>query len=96
MYIDLFLNVKVGDEVKVIGFMMCNFIEYMVVIVVENIINKLGMYMKEDGLFNYVIGEVLKVGMMEDEGDGVIKYVVVEYLLLNGKKDIIDVFLIKG
>ncbi|MBW3216754.1 hypothetical protein KZC64_24670, partial [Salmonella enterica subsp. enterica serovar Javiana] len=30
------------------------------------------------------------------EGDGATKYVVVEYPSLNGKKDIIDVFLTKG
>ncbi|HDR7798512.1 TPA: hypothetical protein QCY03_002281 [Bacillus tropicus] len=96
VYIDSLSNVKVGDEVKATGSMMRNFTEYMVATAVENTTNKLGMHMKEDGSPNYVIGEVSKVGTMEDEGDGATKYVVVEYPSLNGKKDIIDVFLTKG
>ncbi|HDR4371063.1 hypothetical protein P9Z84_11930 [Bacillus cereus] len=96
VYIDSLSNVKVGDEVKAIGSMMRNFTEYMVATAVENTTNKLGMHMKEDGSPDYVIGEVAKVGTMEDEGDGATKYVVVEYPSLNGKKDIIDVFLTKG
>ncbi|HDR4764324.1 F0F1 ATP synthase subunit alpha [Bacillus thuringiensis] len=96
VYIDSLSNVKVGDEVKATGSMMRNFTEYMVATAVENTTDKLGMHMKEDGSPNYVIGEVSKVGTMEDEGDGATKYVVVEYPSLNGKKDIIDVFLTKG
>ncbi|UDW01424.1 hypothetical protein FHQ13_003130 [Bacillus cereus] len=96
VYIDSLSNVKVGDEVKAIGSMMRNFTEYMVATAVENTTNKLGMHMKEDGSPDYVIGEVAKVGTMEDEGDGATKYVVVEYPSLNGKKVIIDVFLTKG
>ncbi|HDR7542611.1 hypothetical protein [Bacillus sp. CH_442] len=96
VYIDSLSNVKVGDEVKATGSMMRNFTEYMVATAVENTTNKLGMHMKEDGSPNYVIGEVSKVGTMEGEGDGATKYVVVEYPSLNGKKDIIDVFLTKG
>ncbi|MCQ6529663.1 hypothetical protein [Bacillus mycoides] len=96
VYIDSLSNVKVGDEVKATGSMMRNFTEYMIANTVENTSNKLGMHMKEDGSPDYVIGEVSKVGTMEDEGDGSIKYVVVEYPSLNGKKDIIDVFLTKG
>jgi len=96
VYIDSLSNVKVGDEVKATGSMMRNFTEYMVATAVENTTNKLGMHMKEDGSPDYVIGEVAKVGTMEDEGDGATKYVVVEYPSLNGKKDIIDVFLTKG
>ncbi len=96
VYIDSLSNVKVGDEVKATGSMMRNFTEYMVATAVENTTNKLGMHMKEDGSPNYVIGEVSKVGTMEDEGDGATKYVVVEYPSLNGKKAIIDVFLTKG
>lgn len=96
VYIDSLSNVKVGDEVKATGSMMRNFTEYMVATAVENTTNKLGMHMKEDGSPDYVIGEVAKVGAMEDEGDGATKYVVVEYPSLNGKKDIIDVFLTKG
>ncbi|QBP90795.1 hypothetical protein E1A90_05090 [Bacillus mycoides] len=96
VYIDSLSNVKVGDEVKATGSMMRNFTEYMIANTVENTSNKLGMHMKEDGSPDYVIGEVSKVGTMEDEGDGSTKYVVVEYPSLNGKKDIIDVFLTKG
>ncbi|OFD56140.1 F0F1 ATP synthase subunit alpha [Bacillus mycoides] len=96
VYIDALSNVKVGDEVKATGSMMRNFTEYMIANTVENTSNKLGMHMKEDGSPDYVIGEVSKVGMMEDEGDGSTKYVVVEYPSLNGKKVIIDVFLTKG
>ncbi|QUG84751.1 hypothetical protein [Bacillus nitratireducens] len=96
VYIDSLSNVKVGDEVKATGSMMRNFTEYMIANTVENTSNKLGMHMKEDGSPNYVIGEVSKVGTMEDEGDSSTKYVVVEYPSLNGKKDIIDVFLTKG
>lgn len=96
VYIDLLSNVKVGDEVKATGSMMRNFTEYMVATAIENTTNKLGMHMKEDGSPDYVIGEVAKVGTMEDEGDGATKYVVVEYPSLNGKKVIIDVFLTKG
>ncbi|WJX03226.1 hypothetical protein [Bacillus cereus] len=96
VYIDSLSNVKVGDEVKATGSMMRNFTEYMVATAVENTTNKLGMHMKEDGSPDYVIGEVAKVGTMEDEGDGATKYVVVEYPSLNGKKVIIDVFLTKG
>jgi hypothetical protein len=96
VYIDSFSNVKVGDEVKATGSMMRNFTEYMIANTVENTSNKLGMHMKEDSSPDYVIGEVSKVGTMEDEGDGSTKYVVVEYPSLNGKKDIIDVFLTKG
>ncbi|MED1135764.1 hypothetical protein [Bacillus paranthracis] len=96
VYIDSFSNVKVGDEVKATGSMMRNFTEYMVATAIENTTNKLGMHMKEDGSPDYVIGEVSKVGTMEDEGDGANKYVVVEYPSLNGKKVIIAVFLTKG
>ncbi|MET7020530.1 hypothetical protein [Bacillus mycoides] len=96
VYIDSLSNVKVGDEVKATGSMMRNFTEYMIANTVENTSNKLGMHMKEDGSPDYVIGEVSKVGTMEDEGDSSTKYVVVEYPSLNGKKDIIDVFLTKG
>ncbi|MDA1679669.1 hypothetical protein [Bacillus cereus group sp. TH152-1LC] len=96
VYMDSFLNVKVGDEVKATGSMMRNFTEYMIANTVENTSNKLGMHMKEDGSPDYVIGEVSKVGMMEGEGEGSTKYVVVEYPSLNGKKVIIDVFLTKG
>ncbi|MEH6935904.1 hypothetical protein [Bacillus sp. JJ783] len=96
VYIDALSNVKVGDEVKATGSMMRNFTEYMIANTVENTSSKLGMHMKEDGSPDYVIGEVSKVGMMEDEGDGSTKYVVVEYPSLNGKKVIIDVFLTKG
>ncbi|MBE7149651.1 hypothetical protein FUT12_19085 [Bacillus mycoides] len=96
VYIDSFSNVKVGDEVKATGSMMRNFTEYMIATAVENTTNKLGMHMKEDGSPDYVIGEVSKVGTMEDEGEVSTKYVVVEYPSLNGKKVIIDVFLTKG
>ncbi|MFE9077822.1 hypothetical protein [Bacillus mobilis] len=96
VYMDTFSNVKVGDEVKATGSMMRNFTEYMIANTVENTSNKLGMHMKEDGTPDYVIGEVSKVGMMEGEGEGSTKYVVVEYPSLNGKKVIIDVFLTKG
>ncbi|PFS66671.1 ATP F0F1 synthase subunit alpha [Bacillus cereus] len=96
VYMDTFSNVKVGDEVKATGSMMRNFTEYMIANTVENTSNKLGMHMKEDGSPDYVIGEVSKVGMMEGEGEGSTKYVVVEYPSLNGKKVIIDVFLTKG
>lgn len=95
VYRDSLSNVKVGDEVKATGSMMRNFTEYMIANTVENTSNKLGMHMKEDGSPDYVIGEVSKVGTMEDEGDGTTKYVVVEYPSLNGKKVIIDVFLTK-
>ncbi|HDR4563131.1 F0F1 ATP synthase subunit alpha [Bacillus cereus] len=96
VYMDIFSNVKVGDEVKVTGSMMRNFTEYMIANTIENTSNKLGMHMKEDGSPDYVVGEVSKVGKMEDGGDGATKYVVVEYPSLNGKKVIIDVFLTKG
>ncbi|MGG0219879.1 hypothetical protein ABEZ32_27765 [Bacillus mycoides] len=96
VYIDSLSNVKVGDEVKATGSMVRNFTEYMIANTIENTSNKLGMHMKEDGSPDYVIGEVSKVGTMEDEGDSSTKYVVVEYPSLNGKKDIIDVFLTKG
>ncbi|WP_075309105.1 ATP F0F1 synthase subunit alpha [Bacillus wiedmannii] len=96
VYMDTFSNVKVGDEVKATGSMMRNFTEYMVANTVENTSNKLGMHMKEDGSPDYVIGEVAKVGTMEDAEDGATKYVVVEYPSINGKKVIIDVFLTKG
>ncbi|MBE7105139.1 hypothetical protein FT637_19475 [Bacillus cereus] len=96
VYIDSLSNVKVGDEVKATGSMMRNFTEYMIANTVENTSNKLGMHMKEDSSLDYVIGEVSKVGTMEDEGDGSTKYVVVEYPSINGKKVIIDVFLTKG
>ncbi|MGH0666677.1 hypothetical protein [Bacillus paranthracis] len=91
VYMDTFSNVKVGDEVKATGSMMRNFTEYMVATAIENTTNKLGMHMKEDGSPDYVIGEVSKVGT-----DGATKYVIVGYPSLNGKKDIIDVFLTKG
>ncbi|WP_439876767.1 hypothetical protein ACSLGG_30035 (plasmid) [Bacillus mycoides] len=96
VYIEKLSNVKVGDEVKATGSMMRNFTEYMVATEVENTTNKLGMHLKENGSPDYVIGEVSKVGTMEDEGDGATKYVVVEYPSVDGKKDIIDVFLTKG
>ncbi|HDR8180917.1 TPA: hypothetical protein QC116_000243 [Bacillus thuringiensis] len=96
VYMDSFSNVKVGDEVKATGSMMRNFTEYMIANTVEKTSNKLGMHMKEDGSPDYVIGEVSKVGTMEYGGDGSTKYVVVEYPSLNGKKDIIDVFITKG
>ncbi|MGY2614100.1 hypothetical protein [Bacillus pretiosus] len=96
VYIDSLSNVKVGDEVKATGSMMRNFTEYMIANTVENTSNKLGIHMKEDGSPDYVIGEVSKVGTMEEEGEGSTKYVVVEYPSLNGKKVIIDVFLTKG
>ncbi|AZQ47165.1 MULTISPECIES: ATP F0F1 synthase subunit alpha [Bacillus] len=96
VYMDTFSNVKVGDEVKATGSMMRNFTEYMVAAAIENTTNKLGMHMKEDGSPDYVIGEVSKVGTMEDGVEGFTKYVVVEYPSLNGKKVIIDVFLTKG
>ncbi|MFB5582018.1 hypothetical protein ETJ91_16305 [Bacillus albus] len=96
VYMDTFSNVKVGDEVKATGSMMRNFTEYMVAVAIENTTNKLGMHMKEDGSPDYVIGEVSKVGTMEDGVEGFTKYVVVEYPSLNGKKVIIDVFLTKG
>ncbi|MFK4320186.1 hypothetical protein ABH946_002891 [Bacillus sp. RC145] len=96
VYIDSLSNVKVGDEVKATGSMMRNFTEYMIANTVENTSNKLGMHMKEDGSPDYVIGEVSKVGTMEDEGDDSTKYVIVQYPSVNGKKAIIDVFLTKG
>ncbi|PEU75743.1 ATP F0F1 synthase subunit alpha [Bacillus cereus] len=96
VYMDSFSNVKIGDEVKATGSMMRNFTEYMIANTVENTSNKLGMHMKEDGSPDYVIGEVSKVGTMEEEGDVSTKYVGVEYPSLNGKKVIIDVFLTKG
>ncbi|EJR36039.1 MULTISPECIES: F0F1 ATP synthase subunit alpha [Bacillus cereus group] len=96
VYIDSLSNVKVGDEVKATGSMMRNFTEYMIANTVENTSNKLGMHMKEDGSPDYVIGEVSKVGTMNDEGDDSTKYVIVQYPSVNGKKAIIDVFLTKG
>ncbi|OTW86286.1 hypothetical protein H0242_29560 (plasmid) [Bacillus thuringiensis serovar sumiyoshiensis] len=93
VYIENLSNVKVGDEVKATGYMMRNFTEYMVATDVENTTNKLGMHLKEDGSLDYVIGEVLELGMMEDSAT---KYVVVEYPSKNGEKDVIDVFLTKG
>ncbi|EJV71181.1 MULTISPECIES: F0F1 ATP synthase subunit alpha [Bacillus cereus group] len=96
VYIDALSNVKVGDEVKATGSMMRNFTEYMIANTVENTSNKLGMHMKEDGSPDYVIGEVSKVGTMNDEGDDSTKYVIVQYPSVNGKKAIIDVFLTKG
>ncbi|EJQ00060.1 F0F1 ATP synthase subunit alpha [Bacillus cereus] len=96
VYIDSFSNVKVGDEVKATGSMMRNFTEYMIANAVENTSNKLGMHMKEDGSPDYVIGEVSKIGTMEDEGNGSTKYVVVQYPSVNGKKAIIEVYLTKG
>ncbi|OOR17250.1 ATP F0F1 synthase subunit alpha [Bacillus mycoides] len=96
VYIDSLSNVKVGDEVKATGSMMRNFTEYMIANTVENTSNKLGMHMKEDGSPDYVIGEVSKVGTMNDEGDDSTKYVIVQYPSVNGKKTIIDVFLTKG
>ncbi|MGG5737909.1 MULTISPECIES: ATP F0F1 synthase subunit alpha [Bacillus cereus group] len=96
VYMDSLSNVKVGDEVKATGSMMRNFTEYMVATAVENTTNKLGMHMKEDGSPDYVIGEVSKVGTMEDEGDSATKYVVVQYPSVNGKKSIIEVYLTKG
>ncbi|GAB6440284.1 F0F1 ATP synthase subunit alpha [Bacillus luti] len=96
VFMDSLSNVKVGDEVKATGSMMRNFTEYMVATEIENTTNKLGMHMNEDGSPDYVMGEVSKVGTMEDEGDDATKYVVVEYPSLNGKKVIIDVFLTKG
>ncbi|HDR7624195.1 TPA: hypothetical protein QCX73_002964 [Bacillus mycoides] len=96
VYIDSFSNVKVGDEVKATGSMMRNFTEYMIANTVENTSNKLGMHMKEDGSPDYVIGEVSKIGTMEDEGNGSTKYVVVQYPSVNGKKAIIEVYLTKG
>ncbi|EOO20475.1 F0F1 ATP synthase subunit alpha [Bacillus cereus] len=96
VYIDSLSNVKVGDEVKATGSMMRNFTEYMIANTVENTSNKLGMHMKEDGSPDYVIGEVSKVGTMEDEGDSSTKYVVVQYPSVNGKKAIIEVYLTKG
>ncbi|MBW3494679.1 hypothetical protein [Bacillus sp. FDAARGOS_1420] len=96
VYIDSFSNVKVGDEVKATGSMMRNFTEYMIANTVENTSNKLGMHMKEDGSPDYVIGEVSKVGTMNDEGDVSTKYVIVQYLSVNGKKAIIEVYLTKG
>lgn len=96
VYIDSFSNVKVGDEVKATGSMIRNFTEYMIANTVENTSNKLGMHMKEDGSPDYVIGEVSKVGTMNDEGDDSTKYVIVQYPSVNGKKAIIDVFLTKG
>ncbi|KWU54918.1 hypothetical protein AWW70_26280 [Bacillus mycoides] len=70
IYTDTFSNVKVGDEVRVTGAMMRNFTDYMIANSVENTSYKLGMHMKEDGSPNYVIGEVSKVAMMEDELEG--------------------------
>ncbi|MBJ7997751.1 hypothetical protein [Bacillus mycoides] len=96
VYIDSFSNVKVGDEVKATGSMMRNFTEYMIANTVENTSNKLGMHMKEDGSPDYIIGEVSKIGTMEDEGNGSTKYVVVQYPSVNGKKAIIEVYLTKG
>ncbi|TBX60455.1 hypothetical protein E0M27_02450 [Bacillus mycoides] len=96
VYIDSFSNVKVGDEVKATGSMMRNFTEYMIANTVENTSNKLGMHMKEDGSPDYVIGEVSKIGTIEDEGNGSTKYVVVQYPSVNGKKAIIEVYLTKG
>ncbi|PGK43536.1 ATP F0F1 synthase subunit alpha [Bacillus anthracis] len=96
VYMDSLSNVKVGDEVKATGSMMRNFTEYMVATAVENTTNKLGMHMKEDGSPDYVIGEITKVATMEDEVEGSIKYVVVEYPSVNGKKSIIEVDLTKG
>ncbi|EOO18424.1 MULTISPECIES: F0F1 ATP synthase subunit alpha [Bacillus] len=96
VYIDSLSNVKVGDEVKATGSMMRNFTEYMIANTVENTSNKLGMHMKEDGSPDYVIGEVSKIGTMEDEGNGSTKYVVVQYPSVNGKKAIIEVYLTKG
>ncbi|MDM5428522.1 hypothetical protein [Bacillus mycoides] len=96
VYIASFSNVKVGDEVKATGSMMRNFTEYMIANTVENTSNKLGMHMKEDGSPDYVIGEVSKIGTIEDEGNGSTKYVVVQYPSVNGKKAIIEVYLTKG
>ncbi|MED2041145.1 hypothetical protein P4V58_29305 [Bacillus wiedmannii] len=96
IYINSLSNVKVGDEVKATGSMMRDFTEYMLATEVENTTNKLGMHMKEDGSRDYVIGKISEVGTMEDGGDEPIKYVVVEYPLPNGEKEIIDVFLTKG
>lgn len=93
VYIENLSNVKIGDEVKATGYMMRNFTEYMVATDVDNTTNKLGMHLKEDGSPDYVIGEVLELGMMEDSAT---KYVVVEYPSKNGEKDVIDVFLTKG
>ncbi|OAK34479.1 hypothetical protein SAMN04487767_102264 [Bacillus wiedmannii] len=93
VYIENLSNVKVGDEVKATGSMMRNFTEYMVATEVENTTNKLGMHLKENGSPDYVIGEVSEVGTMEDSAT---TYVVVEYPLQNGEKDVIDVFLTKG
>ncbi|PGP41547.1 ATP F0F1 synthase subunit alpha [Bacillus thuringiensis] len=93
VYIENLSNVKVGDEVKATGSMMRNFTEYMVATEVENTTNKLGMHLKENGSPDYVIGEVSKVGTMEESAT---KYVVVEYPSQNGEKDVIDVFLTKG
>ncbi|MEK5251372.1 hypothetical protein MKX66_28000 [Bacillus sp. FSL R9-9530] len=96
IYVESLSNVKVGNEVKATGAMMRNFTEYMIANSVENTSFKLGMHMKEDGSPDYVIGEVSKVGKMEDEIEDPTDYVIVQYPSVNGKKASIEVYLTKG
>ncbi|RAP29746.1 hypothetical protein C2W64_03396 [Brevibacillus laterosporus] len=98
--IDFKLNVKLGDQVKATGAMMRSFSEYMLATSVEKVQeNKTlapGMYVKENGRFDYVIGEITKVGTIEAYVEEPLDFVLVKYPKSSGKDGIVEVYLTQG
>ncbi|PEW66005.1 ATP F0F1 synthase subunit alpha [Bacillus cereus] len=96
VYLDSTPTVKVGDQVKVTGTMMRNFTEYMLADSIENKSLTPGMHLKENGRPDYVVGEISKKGKIDEDIDEPIDYVLVKYPEINGKDEILEVYLTQG
>ncbi|RFB42509.1 ATP F0F1 synthase subunit alpha [Bacillus sp. dmp10] len=96
VYFNTSPNVKIGEEVKVTGAMMNNFTEYMVANTIESKSSKPGIYFQENGLPDYVVGEISKRGQLNKYGNTSTDYVHVKYPKIKGGNDIIEVYLTQG
>ncbi|MBE7128475.1 hypothetical protein [Bacillus mycoides] len=96
VYLNSTPNVKIGDQVQVTGTIMINFTEYMVANSIENISLTPGMHFQENGLPDYVVGEISKKGQLNHNGNTPRDYVVVTYPNNKGGYTILEVYLTQG
>ncbi|WP_033707528.1 ATP F0F1 synthase subunit alpha [Bacillus mycoides] len=96
VYLNSTPNVKIGDQVQVTGTIMVNFTEYMVANSIENISLTPGMHFQENGLPDYVVGEISKKGQLNHNGNKPRDYVIVKYPNNKGGYTILEVYLTLG
>ena len=101
IYLNSKPNIKIDDYVKATGSMFRNFTEYMIATSVEKILTNnnafhTGMYYKENGQPEFVVGKVIRVDKYESDIEEPLNYVIIEYSKSNGDKDIVEVDLTQG